>query len=238
MEKLQKILLVDSNPSDLGMTEFYLTQSLYEVKTLANPANLSAEIRNWHPDLILMEAVFPEKEKFQLLTELRKLTNIPVILLSSCGEPADRAQGLELGADDYLAKPCDKRELLARIHAVLRRCLAREDKNAASREQEDSDFLRYPDLMISLTNYTVIYKNRSIELPPRELELLYFLAASPNQVFTREQLLDRLWGYDYMGDTRTVDVHIKRLREKFKPNEHWSIRTVWGVGYKFEVQEG
>ena len=147
----------------------------------------------------------------------------------------DKVLGLELGADDYMIKPFDSKELVARVKAVLRRYQA-SPAAAITEPKQQGDYVEYPDLIVNLTNYSVIYKGHSIEMPPKELELLYFLASSPNQVFTREQLLDHIWGYEYIGDTRTVDVHIKRLREKIKDHASWAITTVWGIGYKFEVK--
>lgn len=156
-------------------------------------------------------------------------------MLSAKGEIFDKVLGLELGADDYMIKPFDSKELVARVKAVLRRYQAGSSSLTVSGKQQ-GEFVEYPDLIVNLTNYSVLYKGRSVDMPPKELELLYFLASSPNQVFTREQLLDHIWGYEYIGDTRTVDVHIKRLREKIKDNDSWAISTVWGIGYKFEVK--
>ena len=153
-------------------------------------------------------------------------------MLSAKGEVFDKVLGLELGADDYIIKPFDSKELVARVKAVLRRFQPVQTPTS----QTNGKYVEYPDLIINLTNYSVIYNGATIDMPPKELELLYFLASSPNQVFTREQLLDHIWGYEYIGDTRTVDVHIKRLREKIKDHASWSISTVWGIGYKFEVK--
>ena len=158
-------------------------------------------------------------------------------MLSAKGEIFDKVLGLELGADDYMIKPFDSKELVARVKAVLRRYQPPVQTPASSVTEQHGNFVEYPDLIVNLTNYSVIYNGHSIELPPKELELLYFLASSPNQVFTREQLLDHIWGYEYIGDTRTVDVHIKRLREKIKDNPNWALSTVWGIGYKFEVKD-
>ncbi|MCC8103458.1 MAG: response regulator transcription factor [Clostridiales bacterium] len=235
MTEQQKILVADPDEASAQLTIFYLTQALYETKAISDARGLSAECLFFRPDLVLLEAVFPNMEKFQACKDLRAQSEVPVILLSSAYEVTDRVHGLDLGADDYLEKPYDARELLSRIRAVLRRYHPSEP--AAAQESEIGDYVKYPDLMVSLTNYSVIYQGKTIDMPPKELELLYFLASSPNQVFSREQLLDRLWGFDYMGDTRTVDVHIKRLREKFKANKYWAIKTVWGVGYKFEVKK-
>ena len=156
-------------------------------------------------------------------------------MLSAKGEVFDKVLGLKLGADDYIVKPFDSNELLARVAAVLRRCASNTYKPDTS--EQNGDYVSYDNLIVNITNYSVIYKGKPVELPPKELELLYFLASSPNQVFTREQLLDNIWGYEYIGDTRTVDVHVKRLREKIGGTDSWQLSTVWGIGYKFEVKE-
>ncbi|MCD7884615.1 MAG: response regulator transcription factor [Lachnospiraceae bacterium] len=230
----QKIMIADCDEAAAQLTDFYLTQALYETRIVSSADQVLSACASFSPDLVLMEAVFPNREKLQVCSDLRSQSDMPIILLSSENEVSDRVHGLDLGADDYLAKPFDARELLARVRAVLRRY--HPDQNALPEETLTGEYVKYPNLTISLTNYSVVYQGELISLPPKELELLYFLASSPNQVFSREQLLDRLWGFDFMGDTRTVDVHIKRLREKFKANEHWAIKTVWGVGYKFEVK--
>ncbi len=231
----QKILIADNDDASSQLTSFYLTQALYDSRIVADADRVLPECLTDAPDLVLLDPVFPEKKPFQVFQELRLQTDIPVILLSSACKVEDRIRGLDLGADDYMAKPYDARELLSRIRAVLRRYRPSEKKPPS--DIESGEYVKYPNLIISLTNYSVIYRGETVDLPPKELELLYFLASSPNQVFSREQLLDRLWGFDYMGDTRTVDVHIKRLREKFKANSCWAIKTVWGVGYKFEVKQ-
>ena len=187
---------------------------------------------SFQPNLILLDLMLPGMDGYQVCREVRQKSNVPIIMLSAKGEIFDKVLGLELGADDYIIKPFDSKELVARVKAVLRRFAPA--KPTVS--QTTGKYVEYPDLIINQTNYSVIYKGETIDMPPKELELLYFLAASPNQVFTREQLLDHIWGYEYIGDTRTVDVHIKRLREKIKDNPYWSIGTVWGIGYKFEVK--
>ena len=176
--------------------------------------------------------MLPGMDGYQVCREIRQRSNVPIIMLSAKGEIFDKVLGLELGADDYMIKPFDSKELVARVKAVLRRF--QPDKNGADKPK--GKIVEDPDLIVNQTNYSVIYRGKTVDMPPKELELLYFLAASPNQVFTREQLLDHIWGYEYMGDTRTVDVHIKRLREKIKDHEDWAISTVWGIGYKFEVK--
>ena len=179
--------------------------------------------------------MLPGIDGYQVCREIRKTSSVPIIMLSAKGEVFDKVLGLELGADDYIIKPFDSKELVARVKAVLRRYQpAAVSADAATPK---GAFVEYPDLIINQTNYSVLYKGQPVEMPPKELELLYFLASSPNQVFTREQLLDHIWGYEYIGDTRTVDVHIKRLREKIKDHKNWSLSTVWGIGYKFEVKQ-
>ena len=185
----------------------------------------------FQPNLVLLDLMLPGMDGYQVCRELRSRSNTPIIMLSAKGEVFDKVLGLELGADDYMIKPFDSKELVARVKAVLRRFQpSRTDAVPATK------IVQYPDLIINQSNYSVIYQGNPIDMPPKELELLYFLASSPNQVFTREQLLDHIWGYEYIGDTRTVDVHIKRLREKIKAHPAWRLATVWGIGYKFEVR--
>ena len=176
--------------------------------------------------------MLPGMDGYQVCREVRAKYSVPIIMLSAKGEVFDKVLGLELGADDYIEKPFDSKELVARAKAVLRRY----KPAAAVPENSDDKCVEYANLSINLTNYSVIYMGQTIDMPPKELELLYFLASSPNHVFTREQLLDQIWGYEYIGDTRTVDVHIKRLREKIKDHSNWKISTIWGIGYKFEVR--
>ena len=191
------------------------------------------EFESYAPNLILLDLMLPGIDGYQVCREIRAKANVPIIMLSAKGEIFDKVLGLELGADDYMMKPFDSKELVARVKAVLRRYQPVKAEPASS----DLKCVRYPDLVINLSNYSVEYFGKTVDMPPKELELLYFLATSPNQVFTREQLLDHIWGYEYVGDTRTVDVHVKRLREKINDHESWSISTVWGIGYKFEVKE-
>ena len=193
-----------------------------------------ASLHDFKPHLILLDLMLPGIDGYQVCRQIRTNSSIPIIMLSAKGEVFDKVLGLELGADDYIIKPFDSKELVARVKAVLRRY--QEPKLNINENHQNGEFVEYPDLIINLTNYSVIYMGKIVDMPPKELELLYFLASSPNQVFTREQLLDHIWGYEYIGDTRTVDVHIKRLREKIKDHENWSIGTVWGIGYKFEVR--
>ena len=188
---------------------------------------------SYQPNLMLLDLMLPGIDGYQVCREIRSKHNTPIIMLSAKGEVFDKVLGLELGADDYVLKPFDSKELVARVKAVLRRYQpAKPETPAASRGK----VVDYPGIEINLTNYAVTVDGKNVDMPPKELELLYFLASSPNQVFTREQLLDQIWGYEYVGDTRTVDVHIKRLREKIKDHPSWGLSTVWGIGYKFEVK--
>jgi DNA-binding response OmpR family regulator len=178
--------------------------------------------------------MLPGIDGYQVCREIRTRSNVPIIMLSAKGEIFDKVLGLELGADDYILKPFDSKELVARVKAVLRRYQPNTRPDAPAAEIK---CVEYPELTVNLSNYSVLYKGRAVDMPPKELELLYFMASSPNQVFTREQLLDHIWGYEYIGDTRTVDVHVKRLREKIPGTNLWQLSTVWGIGYKFEVKE-
>ena len=219
----------DNNIAEL--ISLFLFKECFDTKIVNDGESALQEFKNYQPNLILLDLMLPGIDGYQVCREIRTVSNTPIIMLSAKGEVFDKVLGLELGADDYIMKPFDSKELVARVKAVLRRYQpARQDTSS------DIQCVEYPDLIINRTNYSVLYKGQNIEMPPKELELLYFLASSPNQVFTREQLLDHIWGYEYIGDTRTVDVHIKRLREKLKDNEHWGISTVWGIGYKFETK--
>ena len=183
---------------------------------------------------MLLDIMLPGIDGYEVCRRVRTTSELPIIMLSAKGETFDKVLGLQLGADDYIEEPFDSKEMVARVKAVLRRS-ASKPVPAPVQENSDIDAVSYPDLIINLTNYSVTYMGRTIEMPPKELELLYFLASSPNRVYTREQLLDRIWGYEYTGDTRTVDVHIKRIREKIGDHEKWRISTIWGKGYKFET---
>ena len=232
MAEKQKILIVDDDDNMAELISLYLIKECYDTKIVGDGESALREYENYRPDLILLDLMLPGIEGYQVCREIRSHSNVPIIMLSAKGEVFDKVLGLELGADDYMIKPFDSKEMVARVKAVLRRY------QAAAPQKQDPDIkcVEYPDLVINLTNYSVLYKNQVVDMPPKELELLYFLASSPNQVFTREQLLDNIWGYEYLGDTRTVDVHVKRLREKIKDHAHWGIGTVWGIGYKFETR--
>ncbi|MFR8548415.1 MAG: response regulator transcription factor [Lachnospiraceae bacterium] len=228
----QKILIVDDDENIAELISLYLTKEFYDTKMVYDGESALREFKSYQPNLILLDLMLPGIDGYQVCREIRQHSSVPIIMLSAKGEIFDKVLGLELGADDYIIKPFDSKELVARVKAVLRRFQpypVKESKPAGK-------CVEYPELTINLTNYAVIYKGATVDMPPKELELLYFLASSPNQVFTREQLLDHIWGYEYIGDTRTVDVHIKRIREKIKDYANWSIATVWGIGYKFEVK--
>lgn len=232
----QKILIVDDDNNIAELISLYLLKECFDTKIVNDGEAALTEYEAWQPNLILLDLMLPGIDGYQVCRELRSTSQVPIIMLSAKGEIFDKVLGLELGADDYMIKPFDSKELVARVKAVLRRYQPPVQTPASSVTEQHGNFVEYPDLIVNLTNYSVIYNGHSIELPPKELELLYFLASSPNQVFTREQLLDHIWGYEYIGDTRTVDVHIKRLREKIKGNDKWALTTVWGIGYKFEVK--
>ena len=236
MAEKQRILIVDDDYNIAELISLYLTKECFETRIVGDGEEALKLFPVFEPNLVLLDLMLPGIDGYQVCRELRASSQVPIIMLSAKGEIFDKVLGLELGADDYMIKPFDSKELVARVKAVLRRYQAAPPSAAPKPTDQHGDFVEYPDLIVNLTNYSVIYNGHSIEMPPKELELLYFLASSPNQVFTREQLLDHIWGYEYIGDTRTVDVHIKRLREKIKDNDSWALTTVWGIGYKFEVK--
>ncbi len=233
MATKQKILIVDDDTNIAELISLYLTKECYETKMVHDGESALKELQLFQPNLILLDLMLPGIDGYQVCREVRTKSQVPIIMLSAKGEVFDKVLGLELGADDYIVKPFDTKELVARVKANLRRC---QPVVMEPVRPVDAKIVEYPDLVINQSNYSVLYQGRTIEMPPKELELLYFLASSPNQVFTREQLLDHIWGYEYIGDTRTVDVHIKRLREKIKDHPRWSLSTVWGIGYKFETR--
>jgi len=231
MAAKQKILIVDDDENIAELISLYLTKECFETMTVYDGEAALNAVPQFEPDLVILDLMLPGIDGYQVCRELRKDKDIPIIMLSAKGETFDKVLGLELGADDYMIKPFDSKELVARVKAVLRRY-----RTPAKPVVQGSKVVEYPGLTINIANYSVIYDGKPVEMPPKELELLHFLASSPNQVFTREQLLDHIWGYEYPGDTRTVDVHIKRIREKIKDHDKWAIATVWGIGYKFEVK--
>ena len=231
MPAKQRVLIVDDDNNIAELISLYLTKECFDTKIVNDGESAISAVETFNPDLMLLDLMLPGIDGYQVCREVRSHSTLPIIMLSAKGEVFDKVLGLELGADDYMEKPFDSKELVARVKAVLRRY------QTASPVGKTDDIKRveYPELTINQTNYSVVYKGEQIEMPPKELELLYFLASSPNHVFTREQLLDQIWGYEYIGDTRTVDVHIKRIREKISDNPSWKISTIWGIGYKFEI---
>lgn len=232
----QKVLIVDDDNNIAELISLYLIKECFETEIVNDGEEALKVFKTFRPDIILLDLMLPGIDGYQVCREIRRNSNIPIIMLSAKGEVFDKVLGLELGADDYIIKPFDSKELVARVKAILRRTAVTAPAPAVSHDA-NQQCIEYKDLTVNLTNYSVIYMGHNVDMPPKELELLYFLASSPNHVFTREQLLDNIWGYEYFGDTRTVDVHIKRLREKIKDHEQWKISTVWGIGYKFEVSQ-
>ena len=225
----QKILVIDDDPNICEAIKLYLENDGYEVKT-ANDGDAGIKtFKIYDPDIVLLDIMMPKKDGWQTCREIREISGKPIIMVTAKGEVFDKVLGLELGADDFLVKPFDMKELSVRIKAVLRRCQTAESKG-------DDESVKFDNLEISLQKYELKLNGKTVDVPPKELELLYFLASNCNRVFTRDQLLDKVWGFDYLGDSRTVDVHVKRLREKLEGvSDKWTLKTVWGVGYKFEV---
>jgi len=227
----QKILIVDDDENIAELISLYLAKEMYDTRIAGDGLSALEQFKSYEPDLVLLDIMLPAKDGYQVCREIRNFSQVPIIMLSAKGEVFDKVLGLELGADDYMEKPFDSKELVARCKAILRRY---HNGKEADKNEEEIRQVSFTDLSINITDYTVVCRGERIDMAPKELELLYFLASSPNRVFSREQLLDRIWGYDYVGDTRTVDVHIKRIREKLGEHEKWSVSTIWGVGYKFE----
>ena len=229
----QKILIVDDDENIAELISLYLTKECFDTKIVYNGEDALSAFESYHPNLILLDLMLPGIDGYQVCREIRAKSATPIIMLSAKGEVFDKVLGMELGSDDYIMKPFESKEMVASVRAVLRRY---QPVKTTTAPDEKTKYVEYDGLVINLTNYSVLCDGKQVEMPPKELELLYCLASSPNQVFTREQLLDRIWGYEYIGDTRTVDVHIKRLREKIKDHPHWKLGTVWGIGYKFETK--
>lgn len=226
----QKVLVVDDDKNISELLRLYLVKEGYSVMVAHDGEEAVKAFRQSQPDIVLLDIMLPKLDGWSVCREIRRDSQVPVIMVTAKGEVFDKVLGLELGADDYVVKPFDTKEVVARIKAVLRRV------QTASGDTKKIKEVTTDNLTVSLHNYEVKINDRRVEMPPKELELLYFLASSPNRVFTRDQLLDEVWGFDYFGDSRTVDVHIKRLREKLEGvSQKWSLKTVWGVGYKFEV---
>ena len=236
----QKILIVDDDENIAELISLYLEKEQYDTETAHDGEEALKLIEVYNPDLILLDLMLPGIDGYEVCQQVRKTRDIPIIMLSAKGEVFDKVLGLKMGADDYMVKPFDANELIARVSAVLRRSGPSKSEEPAASDVKDfehtGEFIEYEGLIVNISNYTVSFDGSNIEMPPKELELLYFLASHPNQVFTRDQLLNQLWGYDFVGDTRTVDVHIKRLREKLTGDHNWSIQTVYRIGYKFEVK--
>lgn len=233
MVNKQKILIVDDDENIAELLSLYLTKECFDTMMVHDGEKALAAFDTYHPNLVLLDLMLPGIDGYQVCREIRAKSQTPIIMLSAKGEVFDKVLGLELGADDYVMKPFDSKELVARVKAVLRRYQPARQEGST---ENKGKCVEYPGIEINLTNYSVLVDGKNVDMPPKELELLYFLASSPNQVFTREQLLDQIWGYEYIGDTRTVDVHIKRLREKIKDHPSWKLGTVWGIGYKFETK--
>lgn len=233
MATKQKILIVDDDENIAELISLYLTKECFDTMMVHDGEEALKAFETYAPNLVLLDLMLPGIDGYQVCREIRTKSNTPIIMLSAKGEVFDKVLGLELGADDYIIKPFDTKEMVARVKAVLRRYQPVKQEAPAT---DKAKRVTYPGIEINLTNYSVVVDDAIVDMPPKELELLYFLASSPNQVFTREQLLDQIWGYEYIGDTRTVDVHIKRLRAKIKDHEAWCLGTVWGIGYKFEVK--
>ncbi|MBR2013652.1 MAG: response regulator transcription factor [Clostridia bacterium] len=225
---MSRILVVDDEQNICELLTLYLVKEGHTAETAADGEEALRKFRTFGPDLILLDIMLPKKDGWQVCREIRQSSNVPIIMISAKGETFDKVLGLELGADDYITKPFDSKEVMARIKTVLRR--------VGSVVEEARQEVEYPDLFVSLTNYKLVVGGKQVDAPPKEIELLYHLAKNPNRVFTRDQLLDEIWGFKYFGDSRTVDVHIKRIREKLEgASDRWKIQTVWGIGYKFET---
>ncbi len=223
----KKILIVEDDENIRELIKLYLEREGYEIMEAANGAEGLQEFKNKKPDLILLDVMMPVMDGWQLCKEIRRESQTPIIMITAKSETFDKVTGLEMGADDYIAKPLEMREVVARVRAVLRRFTP-----------DETGKIEYDKLMIDKQAYDLVVDGKRVDAPPKEIELLYYLAQSPNRVFTRAQLLDDVWGFEYFGDTRTVDVHIKRLREKLENvSDKWELKTVWGVGYKFETKE-
>ncbi len=223
-----RILVIDDDVHISELLKLYLEKEDYEVEVAHDGGEGLEKFKSFEPKLVLLDIMLPVMDGWQVCREIRRINNTPIIMLTAKGETFDKVLGLELGADDYIVKPFEPKELIARVKAILRRTNVNEDTVKQ---------YSYNNLAVNISDYTVVYYGKELDMPPKEIELLFFLASHPNKVFTREQLLEQVWGFEYFGDSRTVDVHIKRIREKMPVSEGWSIKTVWGIGYKFEVKD-
>lgn len=223
-----RILVIDDDVHISELLKLYLEKEDYEVEVAHDGGEGLEKFKSFEPKLVLLDIMLPVMDGWQVCREIRRINNTPIIMLTAKGETFDKVLGLELGADDYIVKPFEPKELIARVKAILRRTNVNEDTVKQ---------YSYNNLTVNISDYTVVYYGKELDMPPKEIELLFFLASHPNKVFTRGQLLEQVWGFEYFGDSRTVDVHIKRIREKMPVSEGWSIKTVWGIGYKFEVKD-
>ena len=237
MAEKQRILIVDDDENIAELISMYFMKEMYDTLIVHDGEEALRQFDAYHPHLVLLDLMLPGIDGYQVCREIRTRSQTPVIMLSAKGEVFDKVLGLELGADDYMIKPFDSKELVARAKAVLRRYSSASQRPAESAADAQDKSSIHPGLEVNIANYTVRCDGVALDMPPKEIELLSFLVSHPNQVFTREQLLENIWGYEYAGDTRTVDVHIKRLREKLGDTHEWRIGTVWGVGYKFETEK-
>ncbi|NLW79835.1 MAG: response regulator transcription factor [Ruminococcaceae bacterium] len=228
-----KILIVDDDKNICELLRLYLEKEGYETRLAYDGEAAFAVFEEWEPNLLLLDIMMPKQDGWETCRKIRATSAVPIIMLTAKGETFDKVLGLELGADDYIVKPFDTKEVVARIKAVMRRAAS-----PARQDGGDEKKITYDNLLVDLSKYELKVRDRVVEAPPKEMELLYFLASHPGRVFTRDQLLDEVWGFEYYGDSRTIDVHVKRLREKLEgASENWNLKTVWGVGYKFEVRE-
>ena len=223
-----RILVIDDDVHISELLKLYLEKEDYEVEVAHDGGEGLEKFKSFEPKLVLLDIMLPVMDGWQVCREIRRINNTPIIMLTAKGETFDKVLGLELGADDYIVKPFEPKELIARVKAILRRTNVNKDTVKQ---------YSYNNLTVNISDYTVVYYGKELDMPPKEIELLFFLASHPNKVFTREQLLEQVWGFEYFGDSRTVDVHIKRIREKMPVSEGWSIKTVWGIGYKFKVKD-
>lgn len=223
-----KILIADDDTNICDLLKLYLENEGYEIVTANDGIKALSAFKIYEPDLVLLDIMMPRKDGWQVCREIREMSSKPIIMVTAKGDVFDKVLGLELGADDFITKPFDMKEVSARVKAVLRRY--------SGHDNDDSEVIKFDNLEISLQKYELKLAGKVVDIPPKELELLYFLTSNYNRVFTRDQLLDKVWGFDYLGDSRTVDVHVKRLREKLEgKSDKWTLKTVWGVGYKFEL---
>lgn len=230
-EKSLKVLIVDDDKNICDLLRLYLEKDGYGVMLCHDGDDAVVKFNSLNPDMVLLDIMLPGKDGWQVCREIRKKSNVPIIMITAKGETIDKVIGLELGADDYIVKPFDAKEVIARINAVTRR-------TGVNNSEPEVREVHYEKLSVNMTRYELKVNGKTIDTPPKELELLFYLASNPNRVYTRDQLLDEVWGFEYYGDSRTIDVHIKRLREKLENvSEKWALKTVWGVGYKFEVVE-